>query len=368
MLVAEPAGRVVTGVPMLDGEQHVDRAALARYAGDPSALGGVRAVQLTDGAERGLRVLEFRTGSGLSFDVLVDRAMDIGAAEFRGCRFGWTSATGLRHPSLHEYGDENGLSMLRSFSGLLLTAGLDHALGAAEVDANRYGYPRRATTWNAQHGRAANLPARLHGYGEQWRGDRCVLWAEGEVRQAAIFGEHLRMTRRIEGDLNGVEIRLVDTVRNHGFDPTPHMYLYHVNVGWPLLDEGARYEAPVARTVWQSESVTRQGVSREVMPGPLPGFVEQVYEHEVTPDPDGKVRARVVNDRLGCFFEVEYDPAEFPVYLQWLHLREGAYVVGIEPSTHHVQGAEAAYEDGSMIFLGPGEERVYHVTFRVGRV
>lgn len=349
------------------GEQSLNRAELARRAGDLSALGGVRSVQLCDGAERGLRVLEFRTGAGLAFDVLVDRAMDIGPAEFGGYRFGWTSATGLRHPGLHEYNDESGLSMLRSFSGLLLTAGLDHALASAEVDSSQYGYPRRATTWNAQHGRVANIPARLRGYGEEWIGDRCVLWAEGETRQAAVFGEHLRMNRRIECDLGGTEIRLTDSVRNHGFDPTPHMYLYHVNVGWPLLDEGTRYEVPISRTVWRSESVARQGISHELMPGPVPGFAEQVYEHEVVPDADGKVRARLVNDRLGFFFEVEYDPTEFPVYLQWLHLREGAYVVGLEPSTHHVSGVEAALEDGSMIWLSAGESREYHVVFRVGR-
>jgi hypothetical protein len=346
-----------------------DRAELARRAGDIGAAGGVRAVVLDDGAERGIRVLEFRTGGGLAFDVLVDRAMDLGTAEFRGNGFGWRSATGFRHPGLHEYADEGGLSMLRSFSGLLLTAGLDHTLFTAEVDASQYRYPHRATVWNGLHGRVANIPARLHGYGERWIDDeRCVLWAEGEVRQAAIFGEHLRLTRRIEADLGGTEIRLIDTVRNAGFDPTPHMYLYHVNVGWPFLDEGARYELPLERTLWQSDSVAEQGVSNVEMPAPQKGFVEQVYEHELKPDAAGKARPRLVNERLGVFFELEYDSVRFPAFFQWLHLREGAYAVGFEPSTHHVQGEPAAREDGSMTFLEPEEERRYETTFRVGEL
>ena len=346
-----------------------DRAELARRAGDIGAAGGVRAVVLDDGAERGIRVLEFRTGGGLAFDVLVDRAMDLGTAEFRGNGFGWRSATGFRHPGLHEYSDEGGLSMLRSFSGLLLTAGLDHTLFTAEVDAAQYRYPHRSTVWNGLHGRVANIPARLSGYGERWiADDRCVLWAEGEVRQAAIFGEHLRLTRRIEADLGGTEIRLIDRVRNAGFDPTPHMYLYHVNVGWPFLDEGARYELPVERTLWQSDSVAEQGVSNAEMPAPQKGFVEQVYEHELKPDAAGKVRPRLVNERLGVFFELEYDSAQFPAFFQWLHLREGAYAVGFEPSTHHVQGEPTAREDGSMTFLEPGEERRYETTFRVGEL
>src|SRR5690242_20158665 len=72
---------------------------LARMEGDLAAAGGVRSVVLGDGTERGVRALEFRTGSGLNFDVLVDRAMDIGSAEYRGVGFGWQSATGFRHPA-----------------------------------------------------------------------------------------------------------------------------------------------------------------------------------------------------------------------------------------------------------------------------
>jgi hypothetical protein len=45
-----------------------------------------------------------------------------------------------------------------------------------------------------------------------------------------------------EADLGGTELRLADTVVNAGFDRTPHMFFHHVNVGWPLPDEGTRYD------------------------------------------------------------------------------------------------------------------------------
>jgi hypothetical protein len=84
--------------------------------------------------------------------VLVDRAMDIGSAEYRGVGFGWQSATGFRHPGLHEYRDEDGLPWLRSFCGLTVTAGLDHTLFTADVDTSNYHYPfrtRRGTACTA---------------------------------------------------------------------------------------------------------------------------------------------------------------------------------------------------------------------------
>jgi hypothetical protein len=346
--------------------RELDRLTLARLAGDLSALGGVRSVVLEDGAERGIRALEFRTGTGLSFDVLVDRAMDIGPAEHAGRSFGWRSATGFRHPALHEYRDEDGLAWLRSFSGLVVTAGLDHTLFTAEVDASQYAYPFRKSVWNALHGRIANIPARLIGYGEEWRSsDACTLWAEGEVRQAAIFGEHLRLRRRIEADLGGNSIRLVDTVTNAGFDPTPHMLLYHINLGWPLVDEGTRLVAPIARTPWFTDSVKQQGISYQRMPPPQPGFVEQVYAHELTVGQDGDTAVVLANDRLELGFQLEWSTLEFPYFFEWLHLRDGAYAVGLEPSTHNVGGEQAARADGSMIWLQAGESRAYHTTFSI---
>ena len=293
----------------------IDRAQLARLAGDTAALGGVRSVVLDDGAERGIRALEFRTGSGLAFDVLVDRAMDIGPAQHAGRSFGWTSATGFRHPALHEYRDEDGLAWLRSFSGLIVTAGLDHTLFTAEVDAAQYNYPFRKSVWNGLHGRVANIPARLVGYGEEWHGsDTCTLWAEGEVRQAAVFGEHLRLRRRIETDLGSNAIRLIDTVTNHGFDQTPHMLLYHINLGWPLVDADARLVAPIARTRFSTESVQRQRVSYQRFPEPQTGFVEQVYTHDLVASEDGRLTAAVINERLQMGVQVEWSADDGSVF------------------------------------------------------
>lgn len=345
--------------------ENLSRADLERRAGDVSAAGGVRKVVLDDGSERGIRALEFRTGSGLAFDVLVDRAMDLGTAEHQGRSFGWRSATGFRHPGLHEYADEKGLSLLRSFSGLLVTAGLDHTLFTAEVDASEYRYPHRKTVWNALHGRIANIPARLEGYGESWEQDRCVLWAEGEVRQAAVFGEHLRLRRRVESELGSNEIRLHDTVTNCGFDRTPHMFLYHINFGWPLVDQGASFIAPVSRVRWQTQSVLDQRISYRTMPGPQAGFVEQVYEHELAADAQGKFSSAIINERLALGVLLEWQSSEFPCFFEWLHLREGAYAMGLEPSTHHVEGEAAARDSGAMIWLEHGESRSYYTKLTV---
>ena len=232
------------------------RREVGERTGALSQFAGVRLMTLGDGVERGIRMLEFRTGTGLRFTTAnsVDRALDIADCEYRGQAIGWHSPAGFRHPGLHEYEGEGGLGWARSFSGLLVTCGLDHTLFMNEVPADNYDYPARKTVKHSLHGRVGTIPARLTGYGERWDGDRCVLWAEGVVQQATVFGEDLHLIRRIEAEVGGNDIWLTDRVVNHGFHRTPHMFMYHINVGHPLLDEGARYLAPIRDVVWAAHA------------------------------------------------------------------------------------------------------------------
>lgn len=346
----------------------LSRRQVSERSGMLSQFAGVRLMTLGDGVERGIRMLEFRTGSGLRFTALVDRALDIADCDFKGQAIGWHSPSGFRHPGLHDYEGEGGLAWARSFSGLLVTCGLDHILGREEVPAESYNYPGRKTVIHSLHGRVGTIPARLTGYGETWDGDRCVLWAEGIVQQSAVFGEDLHLVRRIEADVGGNEIRLSDRVVNHGFNRTPHMYFYHINVSHPLLEEGARYLAPIRDVVWaghDGERYQAQKVGYRTVPAPRLGFSEQVWQHEMAADANGEVPVAVVNDRLGLGFEVVTRKDQLPCAYQWQNFQAGQYALGIEPSTHHVLGNLAARERGEMIWLEHGESRSYDAVFRV---
>ena len=72
-----------------------------------------------------------------------------------------------------------------------------------------------------------------------------------------------------------------------------------------------------------------------------------------------------MNDRLGLGFEVSTRKDQMPCLYQWQNFQSGHYVLGIEPSTHHVTGNLAARERGEMIYLEHGETRDYDAVFRV---
>ncbi len=344
------------------------RRELAAHTGQLSQFAGVRLVTLSDGTERGVRMLEFRTGSGLRFTVMVDRAMDIADCEHNGRAVGWHSPSGFQNPALHNYEDEGGLAWFRAMSGLIVTCGLDHILFMDDDDASHYYYGPRKTVKSSLHGRICTIPARLSGYGERWDGDDCILWAEGVVQQATVFGEDLHLIRRIEARVGSNEIALHDRVVNHGFYRTPHMYCYHINVGHPVLAEGARYVAPIRDVVWAAhagDNYRKQGVGYRTLPAPQLNFHEQVWQHDMVADAQGKVNVALVNEAIGFGFEVETIKAQFPAMYEWQNLHCGHYALGIEPSTNHVFGKPFARERDELIWLEHGEARRYDTVLRV---
>lgn len=146
------------------------------------------------------------------------------------------------------------------------------------------------------------------------------------------------------------------------------MYCYHINVGHPVLAEGSRYVAPIRDVVWAShagDDYRRQRVGYRTMPAPELNFHEQVWQHEMAADADGRVNVALVNEALGFGFEVRTRKSQFPAMYEWQNLQAGHYALGIEPSTNHVMGKQFAKERGELTWLEHGEERRYDSVFRI---
>jgi hypothetical protein len=342
----------------LDGE------AVRRLAGHPEQVVGAELLRREDGSERGVRLVRLRTGE-IDVDVVVDRALDVGAAAIRGVPVAWISPTGLTGPW---FAEPRGIGTLRTFfGGLLTTCGLEHTLGPTEDDVGYFAYPGKAREAFPLHGRLSATPARLTGYGTALDAAVPHVYVEGEVRQATVFGEHFVLRRRIEADVGGRELRIRDVVRNAGYAPTPHMVLYHVNVGWPVVAPGARVDAAVGEPRFATEAA--QDADWRVIEPPRAGAVEQVWEHTPRPGAAGRVHACVRNPDVGggraVGVEVAYDSTTLPRLFQWRVMGEGHYVVGLEPGNSRFEGRHAARAAGELDVLAPGDERRYALDLRL---
>jgi len=335
----------------------VDREAVRRLAGHPDQLAGAELSVREDGTARGVRVVRLRTGE-IDVDVVVDRALDLGAASVRGVPVAWLSPTGLAAPGL---ADPHGYGTFRTFfGGLLTTCGLEHTLGPAEDDASHFAYPGFDRQEFPLHGRLSTTPARLLRCGLDL--DAGVVVVEGEVRQASVFGEHLVLTRRIEADVGGRELRIDDVVRNEGYAPTPQLVLYHVNAGWPVVGPGCEVVAAAGAPRVATPAAEGHDWRRVGEPGSGP--VERVWEH--TPHAG---HAAVLNADIGdgraAGLEVAWDLEALPRLFQWTVAGEGHYVVGLEPGNLEIEGRHAARAAGRLPVLAPGEARAYRLRLRL---
>jgi hypothetical protein len=189
----------------------------------------------------------------------------------------------------------------------------------------------------------ANIPARLIRAEEIWRGGACQLVVEGQVVQSTVFGERLELTRRIEVSFDGTAIKITDRVTNRGFEQTAHMLLYHINLGWPLVDEGA--------------VVMVEGADPREIPPPNE-LDEVVTEHRVAAT-GGNGRASLLNSAGDQGVLLTWDAAAMPVFYEWRHLARGAYAVAFEPSTNRAAGRDRITRAGELIVLQHGETRTY---------
>lgn len=330
------------------------------HLGRLEQIAGVELYVGGDGPERGVRTLKVRSGSGFDFEILVDRGFDVGRASFCATPLAWWSPVGLVGPWYYEAA---GLGWFRGFAGgLVSTCGLDQTLLGGDDDATVFDFPHRAVENYGLHGRYTGLPARLVGYGVTWTGDEAVIWAEGEIAQVAVFGEQLRLVRRIEVDLGGTSLRITDEITNIGPTHCPHMFLYHCNIGFPVVDEGSALIYPAPSGVPVSEARVEDYAS---LTGPISPYVEQCYEHEMIPDADGWVSAAVVNPSRSLGVFQRYRKDQLPQHITWRQLGRGTYVLAMEPSTNHDAGRFDARERGDLIFLEPGETRHYNLEIGV---
>jgi hypothetical protein len=335
------------------------RRELLRRIGRLEQVAGIEPFVFDDGPARGVRALRFRTGGGLSFDVIPDRGMDLGFAEHRGTPLAWLSPNGFVAPSFHEPGGEG---WLNSFpGGLLVTCGLRNVGPSGERRGEEFGL----------HGRASNIPASKVSYDAFWDDEGCVLEASGQIREASVFGPNLVLRRRILARVGETRVKLEDRVTNEGFEPEPLMVLYHINLGWPLLDESSRLIGP-GKTGEQPEPRdmdARGGLDTwNRFSAPTPGFRERVFYHRPDAGPGGLAEARVENPALGLAFSVRFRPDELPEFVQWTMTGEGTYVLGLEPATCRVEGPAAEEAAGRTVELEPGETRSHHLEVEVSPI
>lgn len=325
---------------------------LLKRVGHISQIGGVRVAELQDGLERGVRVVDVITGSGLQYTVLVDRGMDIAWTSYKGVSVGWRSHTENLSPFFFE---PEGLGWLRGFhGGLMNTCGLTYA-GAPCQDASTHLFMKEENL--GLHGRASYLPASNLVADGYWRGDDYIIEVSGKVREAIVFGDKLVMHRKISSRLGEKTIHIEDEILNDGWQESPFMILYHINIGYPILDEGSVLLLPVVKTVPRDAQAEDGKEYWNTFQGPQKGYYEKVYLHYPKILEDGYGASLLLNEKMKLGVYVRFDVQALPYFTEWKMIGEGEYVVGMEPGNCFPLGRRTEREAGRLSFLKPQESK-----------
>ena len=331
------------------------RKELQSYTGNTLQFGGIRPIELAGGRERGVRGFDVFTGTGFQFTVLADRAMDITRASFRGRSLSYLSPAGQPHPSYYE---SQGIGWLQTFpGGLLATCGLANMGAPCTDEGEELGL----------HGRVSTLPMDELGFWTEWEGDELWMRMKGTLTEGVIFGNPLRLTRQISARLGGNSIHIEDTVENLGGQATPHMMLYHFNLGFPFLSPESRL-ASNSQEVKPRDAEAAKGFAQYAeFQAPSAGYAEQVFYHEMATDNDGDVRVALINPALdgGLGIYLRYHKKTLPRFIQWKSMAYGSYALGMEPANAYVEGRAKERAQGTLPMLQPGESRNYRAEIGV---
>lgn len=334
-------------------------------------LGGIRTGTLDvpgAGGGAGGRVALVDTGAGLRFTVALDRGGDIVDASFNQFGLAYLSPNGLRLPS-HAY--HQGVEWLRGWPGGLVTTCGPESVGGPRMEAS-------GTT--SLHGRFSSCQAQVETVRnpDPHRG-RMDMELGLIIRDTRVFGPSYEIRRTLRCTLGRAEVTIEDEVRNCSDTPAPHHWLYHCNLGYPLLDEGARfiYRGPAA--YWVVPPPPGQDIVQPMSAGGLnrlkrvpaaieshAGSGERGLIISVVPARDGKCHIGLLNDRLNLGLELVYSAAALPRLAHWQHYGpRGSYATGLEPFHGSLLGRTRDRHPGVDSMLSPGESKNYSLVLRV---
>jgi len=292
---------------------------------NPDAVYGTRRVTVAQGRGVGQKLIELKTMGGLRATFMEDKCLDILDLEYKGVNMAFLSKNGLTALDFPETD-----SFLQYWQGGFLgTCGIRNSGPNCEIDGEFFPF----------HGRIGQTPVEQVNICEK---DGNII-ITGTARETKLFGYRLEMERTITVPIDGAKITVNDQVRNLTCDPEFIFLLYHINFGYPFLDEGLKYELPPGKLSGRTPAAEAALDTLPNFTAPQDGVDEYVF-FCMTEEEEPKVR--ITNPKLQISAEVQYKREQLPVLSTWKCMRSGDYALGVEPCTHFIRGRAEEIKNG----------------------
>lgn len=318
------------------------------YIGHDTQYSGVEEHRLVGGKGDGMRLFEVNNGKGMELVISPDRCGDITRLKCNGINLSYMSPCGYVAPAYYDSLDNH---WLKSFTaGFLTTCGLE-AVGTPSVDKG---------TLFPLHGSIANQPCEQ----AYWTEDDRYIEIHTLVKDEVIFSHKLRMDRTIRVSKEVNEFEIIDKVINTGDQIEPIEILYHMNIGYPLLDEDSVIAIPADEVVPRDAHAAEDIENWMHMQKPTPGYQERCYYHKFKKK---QGIASIYQPKLNIGLSIHFDTEKLDGFIEWKMMGVRDYVLGLECANCYPDGRKAARESGMLKFLNPGECKEYRVKVGIER-
>ncbi len=270
-----------------------------------SQIAYVRRYELTEGKERGVRIIEVDTGV-IRFLINESKAMDMPQLWHQGTNISFVCKNGI---VAREIAYEK-----RFEGGMLYTCGLDN-IGSRE------GYEI--------HGTLHNTPAKIL----SCVCDEDKIEVVGEIELSALFGQNLYLKRTISTAIGSSKVTVTDELTNKGTKEENYCLLYHCNIGYPMLDAGTTIDADTATIIPRTPHAETHIADRTTFPAPVDNEEESCYYIK-----NNVPEITVTNKKLAKKLVLTYSDDTLPCQVQWVTNASHDYALGIEPSTSFMDG------------------------------
>lgn len=319
--------------------------------GHDSQLFGIEEHRLCGGRADGMKVVILRNGRGLTATLAADRCLDPMRLEYKGDNLGFFSPAGWAAPQYYQPEE-----FLRNFTaGFMTTCGLE-SVGSDCEDMGE-------TT--VVHGRISNAPAQELCVHTDYSGAQPAMRVSGVMNEAVIFGGKLQLERTVTMPSDDNVLCYHDKVTNLGGEERPLMLLYHCNMGYPMLDEGAELLLPTLEVTPRDARAAEGTAEYAEIPAPQAGFAEQCYYHRLGRDAQGMSCAGIYNPAIGKGVLLSFNTDELDQFTQWKMTGVRDYVLGLEPGNCRVEGRAKCREEGILKTIRPGETVEFHLSVRI---
>lgn len=309
---------------------------------------------LHGGRQEGVSLIEIDNGV-MRMTIVPNRGMNVLEAVAGDVRLGWDSPVDeVVNPSFIELNGREGLGWLEGFNELVTRCGYEWVGHPGEDNGELL----------TLHGRAANIPA-----------SRVVLQIDekppyairlrGELKEKAFKKVDFSIMTELSTEPGRRGFSLHDTLTNEGDYAKEYQALYHTNFGTPLLEQGARFVAPVKQVSPFNAKAGKELSDWQTYRGPTADYDETVFNVVPFADEQGETLTMLHNRSAELGVTVGFNTRELPVFSLWKNTdtEKQGYVTGLEPGTSYSYNRAYQRPLGLVPAIEPGEQKHFHVSY-----